>query len=204
MLNGTTYPRVVDAPAAPVVVALMGLPGSGKTTLAEALAPRVPARTVSRDTVRAAMFRPCSFTDAEKAAAFDALLRAVTVNCELGCSTIVDGMPFSRTGELEAVSQASAEHRCSTVPVLCSISIEEAQRRIHHQREASEPMAEDRDAGLVVEVALRFRSPPEGSVEVDATRPVEELAETVLGHIDEMRARGERRGRRRTSSGQVT
>ena len=186
----------------------MGLPGSGKTTLAEALTPRVPARTVSRDTVRAAMFRPCSFTDAEKAAAFDALLRAVAVNCELGCSTIVDGMPFSRTGELEALSQASAEQGCSTLPVLCSISIEEAQRRISegsdYERESSEPIVEDRDAQLVVEVARRFRSPPEGTVEVDATRPVEELAEAVLRHVCEMRARGERRGRRGTSSGQET
>ena len=167
-------------PAAPLVIALMGLPGSGKTTLAEALAPRMSARIVSRDAVRAAMFRPCSFSDAEKAAAFTAVLRAVAVNCELGCSTIVDGMPFSREGELEAVSEASEEHGSRTLPVFCSISIEQAQRRVGRDRRESEQVAGDRDGELVLEVAQRFRPLPTGTLELDATRPIEELTQAVL------------------------
>lgn len=158
----------------------MGLPGSGKTTLAAALAPGIPARIVSRDTVREAMFNPCSFTEREKAAAFEAVLQAVTVNCGLGHSTIVDGMPFSREGEFEAVSRAGRAAGCRTVPVLCALPIEEAQRRIRSQGEASAPAAEDRDPELAREVAERFRSPPEGTLELDATRPVDDLAEAVL------------------------
>jgi predicted kinase len=177
----------VDATAAPVVVALMGLPGSGKTTLAEALAPRIPARTVSRDTVRAAMFRPCSFSDAEKAAAFTAVLQAVAVNCRLGQSTVVDGMPFSRAGEFEAVSRASRKGGCGAIPVLCSVSVDEARRRVRRQRDASEPLAEDRDDELVLEVAERFRSLPEGTIEIDATRPPDELAQAVLERIRNLR-----------------
>lgn len=129
------------------------------------------------------MFRPCSFTDREKAAAFEAVVHAVTVNCELGHSTIIDGMPFSREGELEAVAQASRAGGCGTLPVLCSITIEEAQRRIRSQDEASEPTAADRDAGLVAEVAERFRALPKGTLELDATRPVEELTEAVLERL---------------------
>ena len=170
----------------------MGLPGSGKTTLAEALAPRIPARTVSRDTVRAAMFRPCSFSDAEKAAAFEAVLRALAVNCRLGHSTVVDGMPFSRAGEFEAVSRASRERGCRAIPVLCSVSVDEARRRVRSQREASEPSAEDRDEELVREVADRFRSPPEGTIQIDATRPPEELAQAVLERIRDRREAGTR------------
>jgi predicted kinase len=174
----------VDAPATPVVVALMGLPGAGKTTLAEALAPRIPARIVSRDDLRAAMFRPCSFTAAEKSAAFEAVLRAVAVNCELGHSTIVDGMPFSREGELEAI-RAAGRRGCRTIPVLCSVSVEEAQHRVRRQSEAAEPPAEDRDDQLVSEVAERFRPLPEGTLELDATRPVNELVRAVLREIGE-------------------
>lgn len=171
----------------PMVVALMGIPGSGKTTLAEILAPRVPARTVSRDAVRDAMFRPCSFTDTEKAAAFDAVLQAIAANCVLGCSTVVDGMPFSRAGELEAVSQASEAHGGRTLPVFCRVAVEEAQRRVRAQRRDAEPMADDRDEGLVVDVARRFRSLPEGALELDGTGPVDELADLVLARIGELR-----------------
>ena len=158
----------------------MGLPGSGKTTLAAALAPRIPARIVSRDAVRAAMFRPCSFSDGEKAAAFDAVLHALTVNCRLGHSTVVDGMPFSREGEFEAVSRAAGAAGCRAVPVLCALSIDEAERRIRSQDDASAPAAADRDPELVREVAERFRPPPKGTLELDATRPVDELTEAVL------------------------
>ena len=175
------YPQPVNAPRAPVVVALMGLPGAGKTTLAEALAPRVGARIVSRDSVRAAMFRPCSFGRLEKAAAFEAVLAAVAVNCELGHPTIVDGMPFSREGELEAVSRASAAAGSPTLAVLCSVTIEEAQRRVARGHEASE--AADRDPALVAQAAERFRAPPRGTLELDATRPVGELAEAVAERI---------------------
>lgn len=168
-----------EAPATPVVVALMGLPGSGKTTLARALAPLLSARTVSRDEIRAAMFRPCSFTDAEKAAAFEAVLQAVAVNCKLGHSTVVDGMPFSRPGEFEAVRDASVAGGCRALPVLCSLSIEEAQRRVRRQQ----AHADDRDEGLVQEVADRFRPLPQGTLQLDATRPAGELAEAVLAQI---------------------
>ena len=168
------------------MVALMGLPGSGKTALAEALAPRIPARIVSRDAVRAAMFPGTGFAAAETAAAFEAVLQAVAVNCELGWSTIVDGMPFSRGGELEAVTEASEQHGCRAIPVFCSVPVEEAQRRIRRQREAAEPMPADRDEGLVVDVAARFRALPETAMVLDATRPVDELVRAVLGHIGEV------------------
>ena len=165
------------------VVVLMGLPGAGKSTLAEALAPAMPARIVSRDEVRAAMFRPCSFTDEEKVAAFEALLRAVGLNCELGHSTIVDGMPFSRAGEYEAVKEAGVARGAAVLPVLCSVPVEEAQRRVSAQVGAAREAAEDRDEGLVAQVAARFDPPPYGTVEIDGTRPVEELVDRVLGHV---------------------
>ena len=100
----------MEVSGTPLVVALMGLPGSGTTALAEALAPRLRARIVCRDTIRAAMFRPGGFTDAEKEAAFQAVLEALAANCRLGHCSIVDGMPFSRPGELEAVTQTSERH----------------------------------------------------------------------------------------------
>ena len=154
----------------------MGIPGSGKSTLAEALAPKIPARIVSRDAVRAAMFHPCSYTDAEKVAAFRAVVDAVGVNCRLGRSSIVDA-PFSRVGEFEAVSWATEEHGGRAVPVLCSISIERAQQRIRQQ---SDSIAFDRDDELVLEVAGRFRELPEGTVELDSTRSVDALVADVL------------------------
>jgi predicted kinase len=169
-----------------VVLVLMGLPGSGKSTLAQALAPRLAARVVSRDAIRAALFRPCSFSDREKEAAFEALLRAVAVNCALGHSSVVDGMPFSRVGEYERLEDAARAGGAASVAVLCSVPVAVAQRRVGDQ----DGHAPDRDDGLVAEVAERFRTPPDGTVEVDGTRPVHELVDRVLGHVGPLLARG--------------
>lgn len=172
----------MNASPAPVVVVLMGIPGSGKSTLAEALAPRMCARIVSRDAVRAAMFKPCSFTETEKAAAFEAVLAAVAANAELGRSTIVDGMPFSHEGELEAVIRVGRESQARTLPVLCSVAVEEAERRLARAGAAGHP-AEDREPQLARAVAERFRPLPGGVLELEATRPVDELVQAVLDRL---------------------
>ena len=161
----------------------MGIPGSGKSTLAEALAPAMGARIVSRDAIRAAMFKPCSFTEREKAAAFEAVLAAVGGNAALGRSTIVDGMPFSREGELEAVIQVGRRSGTRTLPVLCSIAVEEAERRLERAAGGAGHPAEDREPELVRAVAERFRTLPGGVLELDATRPVDELVQAVLDRL---------------------
>lgn len=175
-----------------VVVVLMGLPGSGKTTLADALAPRVPARVVSRDAIRAALFRPCSFSEREKGAAFEAALVAVEVNCALGHSSLVDGMPFSRVGEYERVEAACRPSGAASLPVLCSVPVEVAQSRVGSPGDDGTPA--DRDEDLVAAVAERFRSPPSGTVELDCTRPVGELVDQVLKRVRPLLGPAQRAG----------
>ncbi len=87
----------------PVVLALMGLPGSGKTTVAERLARARDLAVVSRDAIRAAMFRPCGYTEVEKETAYSALLLGVAACLELGRSCVVEGMPFSCAHEVDDV-----------------------------------------------------------------------------------------------------
>src|SRR5512146_211362 len=87
----------------PVVVALIGLPGAGKSLVARALADQLGLRRVCRDTIRYAMFPSCSYTFAEKRAAFRATLLALEINCLLGESTVIDGVTFSRRADLVRV-----------------------------------------------------------------------------------------------------
>ena len=52
----------------PLVVALVGLPGAGKSEVASFLARELALRLVSRDAIRAAMFPQCRYSPAEKRA----------------------------------------------------------------------------------------------------------------------------------------
>jgi predicted kinase len=165
----------------------MGLPGAGKTALANALAERVTARIVSRDVIRLAMFEPCSFTHEEKMAAFDATLIAIATNWQLGHLTIAEGMPFSRTGEFEAVNDVLAAQGGRAAPLFLEVDPETASERIAEQRAASVPMADDRDTSLAHEVLQRFRPLPPGTHVLDATLAEAEVLQHALGWLQSER-----------------
>lgn len=169
------------------VVVLLGLPGAGKTTLAEGLVERCGARLVSRDEIRFSMFRPCSFTDAEKAAAFCALIAAVRTNCALGHLSIVEGMPFSRPGEYEAVAAAAAGEGRTAMPILLRLDPAVAAERIAAQPSAQAAIAADRDARLPFAVDGRFREPPPSTLELDACADPLELLNAAAEQISAAR-----------------
>jgi len=176
----------------PAVVAVAGVPGAGKTTLAEALAARTGWRTVSRDIVRYAMFQPCTFTDIEKHASFDAVLLAVDGNIRLGHGCIVEGMPFSRVGELERVAEIAHRAGVPSHAFLVDTPLAEAARRVGTDAgpEVGRDMSLDRVPSLVYDVAQRMRSFDETVVRLDGTLPPAELVAQALAVIAAGRAIG--------------
>jgi predicted kinase len=158
----------------------MGLPGAGKTTLAQALAARISARVVSRDVIRLGLFEPCSFTHREKMAAFEAMLIAIAANCELGHFTIAEGMPFSRVGEFEALNDALSPLDARAAALFLKIDPRVAATRIAEQRAATIPMADDRDESLAQAVHDRFRPLPPGAHVIDATLSEAQILEETL------------------------
>ena len=74
------------------VVALMGLPGAGKSVVARMLEREFDLRLVSRDAIRAAMFPRCEHSFAEKQAALHGVVLAIEINGLLGASSVIDGV----------------------------------------------------------------------------------------------------------------
>jgi predicted kinase len=167
------------------LIAMMGLPGAGKSTLALPLARALDAWIVSRDTIRLAMFDPCEFTDTEKHAAFQGVLSAIQANCELGRISVVDGMPFSRVGEYETAARTVSQCGRIALPILLNIAPEVAAARIVAQTEDGRAPADDRTSELPEDVSRRFRSPPPGALLLDAERPPEHLLRSALEWIDQ-------------------
>lgn len=164
----------------PVVIALMGLPGSGKTTVAERLVRARDLSVISRDAIRAAMFRPCRFTELEKQCAYQALLLAVAACLELGRTCIVDGMTFSRAGEVEEVRRITETAGAHFLPVFLDCPVDVAQGRAARDLAERHRVPEDRDERLVARVAERFEAPPADALCVDATKTPEEIAKAGL------------------------
>jgi predicted kinase len=166
----------------PCIVAVRGLPGAGKSTVARAIEQQLRMRRVCRDAIRAAMFPRCDHSFVEKRAAFRSVLLALEINCALDASSVVDGMTFSRRDDYERIAALAAEHGADILPLLVACTPALARERITRDASIGHP-AGDRQAALVDEVAARFEAPPAHAVSVDASLPAAQMCREAVAAV---------------------
>lgn len=174
-----------------LVIALCGLPGAGKTSVASAVEDRFPVRKVDRDRIREAMFPLCAFSETEKAASNEAVMATVAANCQLGFDSLVDGMTFSTRVQRSDFAAMVRECGGRFAILFLDCPVDTARERVRAASSGEHP-AGDRDADLVERIASRFE-PPEGEgVRVDAGQSLEAVrqqAADAVGALMEMYSR---------------
>jgi len=181
--------RGASAGATPLAVALIGLPGSGKSTVARALVAELGLRRVCRDEVRAAMFPQCDYSFIEKRAAYRGVLLAVEINGLLGLSSVIDGMTFSRREDYARLCQLARLHRFAVMALRLDCAPALARRRVAEDALRRAHPARDRSPELVDAVAARFEEPPADAVRIDASRPAAEVCRRAV-EVVRLRLRG--------------
>ena len=167
----------------PLVVALIGLPGAGKTEVARFLVARAGLRLLCRDTIRAALFPACSQSMPEKRAAFRALLMGLEVNCAIGESSVLDGMTLARASDRASVVEAAGRYGVDVLPIWLDVPPHVARERIAAQAAAERHPAGDRGPGLVDEVMARFQAPGPEVAAIDATLPLARVCDLAAGIV---------------------
>jgi predicted kinase len=176
-------PPALPGALQPVVVALIGLPGAGKTVVARALEDQLNLRRLCRDTIRQALFPRCSYTFAEKRASFRTLLLGLEINCLLGESSVIDGMTFSRRRDLARVDDVVRRYSHVPVPVFLDCPPQIARERVARDLATNQHLARDRTTEMVNEVLARFDPPPPSALVVDATLPPAEVCRQVVDAV---------------------
>lgn len=154
----------------PLVVAFCGLPGAGKSFLAESLARHGGWRHLDRDRIRAARCGGEARTDPEaKQAAENEMARRMARAVAAGESVLLDGMTLARRADRRAWADACARAGGGWRLVYLDCPPELAAARVGQDREHP---AADRDPALVHRVAAVFESPDpeEISLSLDARR----------------------------------
>lgn len=157
------------------VIGLAGLPGAGKTTIAQELRRRHGFSILSRDTVKRALFSDHDVGEIVNSIAFGAMLNALPALVDLKVPVVIDGMPFSHEGQSESVELVLRDN--GVLFVFVDTPIVKAQRRLSVP-DPSGPV--NRNPELVTRVATDFRTIPHEWLRINGTEDPSFNAETIM------------------------
>jgi len=156
----------------PSVVAMAGLPGTGKSTLARALALELGGVVLDKDVIRAALFPPklieysCVQDDFCMSVLFQTAGYLVS-NKKAGW-VFIDGRPFTKASQIDLLSAEAASLGCALKIVLCTCSDSAAKDRLSRQH-----IAANRDYALYQKLQKEFEpiKPPHFVANTDQPLP---------------------------------
>jgi predicted kinase len=168
-----------------MIVLMAGLPGTGKSTLARALAERTVGALVSKDQIRASIFAPA---DVEYSAAQDDFVMEIMLEAALyllrkdaGRTIFLDGRTFSRLYQIERVLQFVRSVDQPWVILECTCSAECARRRL--ASDTSHP-AQNRDFALYLKVQSRFEPITYPKTVIGTEQPLDRSVDQAMAAIE--------------------
>jgi predicted kinase len=166
-------------------VLFAGLPGTGKSTLARAIAARLGAAVLDKDRVRGALF-PDALTDysaPQDQLCMRAMLEAAAYMTERQRVDYIffDGRTFSTQVQVEQVllAAASAGARWRILHLTCADAVAEARLA----RSDSAHPAKNRDPQLYRSIKQHFEPIGQAKLQVDTTSGIEGQLEAVEAYL---------------------
>jgi predicted kinase len=107
---------MVDGNFRPALILLSGLPGSGKTTFAAALASGIPCSVVESDAVRRSLARTPTYSGQESARVFEIVEQRAEAGLRNGEAVLLDATNLT-VGDRERFVRLASRHQVPLIPV---------------------------------------------------------------------------------------
>jgi len=145
--------------SSPLLIALAGLPGTGKSVLAGRLAQALEAAVIDKDAVRAALFPPqeIEYSRAQDDLCFEAVLKAAGWMLRRGRHVILDGRTFAQRDQVARVLRFAREGGFELRFIECVCAEELVQRRLAEDARSGAHPARNRN----FEMYLRLKAAAE-------------------------------------------
>jgi len=169
-----------------MLIAMAGLPGTGKSTLARSIAGALPAIVLDKDTIRAALFPSnlVEYSTEQDDFCMSIIFQVASyiVQKDAQQHIILDGRTFSRLYQILTLQELAAQLRTPLKIIECFCSDDTARQRLTNTTGTQHP-AGNRNYALYLAIKARFELIPEPKLLVDTDNSPTKCLAACLAYI---------------------
>ncbi len=168
-----------------ILVAMAGMPASGKSVLAEGIAAALPALILDKDKVRAALFPPAEieYSLPQDDFCFDILLQVAGYLLKKGRNVILDGRPFAHRHQMDRVVDFACQNQVPLKVIECTCCDESFQRRLEQDVMEGRHLAANRSFEMFLAMRAKADALVVPRLVVDTDQPIQECLAVSLDYI---------------------
>ena len=164
-----------------MLVMICGLPGTGKSTLAKAVAEKIDAVYLNSDSIRLGMLEEREYTEEEKKQVYEAMFEKSGEELKKGKNVVLDATFYKK--ELREDAKETADEAGTKIFIIECVTHEDLlkERILKRKKEETESEA---DFEVYKKVKMQFE-PIEGEhLAVDTSMELERQIELVLAYLE--------------------
>ncbi len=171
-----------------MLIAMAGLPGTGKSTLAQSIARETTGVVLNKDTVRASLFPPemIEYSTEQDDFCMSILFQVATylLRKKPDQYILLDGRTFSHRYQINAILELAEQLETPLKIIECVCSDETARQRLEASVKAKgEHPADNRNYELYLSIKARFEPILEPKLVVDTDKDPAECLAACLSYI---------------------
>lgn len=169
-----------------MIIAMAGLPATGKSSIAKRLAAELPASVLNKDQIRVALFPAgeIEYSTTQDDFCVDVMLQVAEYMLVTNPRkvVIIDGRTFSRRYQLEEVAVVAVDLGLPLIVIECVCSDLTAKRRLEQDATSHHPAA-NRDYDLYRTIKARYEPITRTKLVVNTDDNLSDCVQQCLDHI---------------------
>jgi predicted kinase len=170
-----------------MIVIIAGLPGTGKSTLAQALVQRLPCAILDKDSIRASLFQPAfvEYSQAQDDFCQEIMLQtaAYLLSKNADLKVLLDGRTFSRQYQRDRVIEFCSQLGTTWATLECICSEATALGRIAQAVAASNHLAANRTPALYRKIREAWEPIDQPKLVIDTDGSIESCVDQAARYL---------------------